>query len=126
MMLSVERAGGITERAPVDHPYLPEGPYENSSPTVAVGPNGLIAVSGQIQAASTFQTSGQWWGPSGAGSLPANFLPEGWIDPHTVYGLFGEGDSGGHNGDAALLRIGPALRAEDLGFKGDFVGMLGG
>jgi hypothetical protein len=57
-----------------------------------------------------------------AGELPARRLDESL----TVFGLLGEGNSGGHNGDAALLRIGPAQQAEDLGFNGDFVGMLGG
>jgi hypothetical protein len=54
--------------------------------------------------------------------LPADFVPEGWIDPLTIFGLLGDGGTG----DAARVRIGPAQKVESLGFTSDFVGMLGG
>jgi hypothetical protein len=122
MVLSVVSTNGDVKRAPFDHPYFPEGIYQFSSPTVVVGPSGLIAVGGQKPAASSVQTPGEWRGPNGAGSLPANFIPEGWIDQLTIFGLLGDGGTD----EAALVRLGPAQKVERLGFSGDFVGMLGG
>jgi hypothetical protein len=77
---------------------------------VAVGPNHLIAL------------SGQWRGPVGVGTLPANFHPEGWVDQSTIFGRLS--DSNGI-GDAALAHLsGTQATIEDLKFKGDFVGPL--
>jgi hypothetical protein len=82
-----------------------------SSTEVAVGPNHLVAV------------TGQWRGPSGVvGTLPANFHPEGWIDQSTIFGRLS--DTNGI-GDAALAHLsGTQATIEDLKFKGDFVGPL--
>jgi hypothetical protein len=108
--LSAISSTGTTEVAPMD---LPNYSY------ATVGPNGLVAVgylSGQ---------PGRWQGPDGEhGTLPANFYPEGWVDSRTI---FGRGSCWFQCAGAALVRIGgsqPTL--EDLGFKGDLVGMLGG
>jgi len=77
-----------------------------------------LAAHGMLAAHRKFQV--------GSYQLRAGY-PSRWrFDSLTVFGLLGGANSGGHDGDAALLRIGPAQQAEDLGFKGDFVGMLGG
>lgn len=111
--ISVVRSTGGTEVAPQDAPspdlYIP--------PYIAVGRNGLIAISGQRQVA------GEWRGPNGAGgALPVGFVPTSWVDAQTIFGV-----STGPGENAALVRIGGAQATmEDLGFAGDFVGMLGG
>ena len=81
-------------------------------PDVAVGPNGMIAV------------TGQWRNGAGSGTLPANFQPEGWIDSTTIFGRIGDPYQG--SGDAALARLnGGHATIEDLRFAGDYVGVLG-
>jgi hypothetical protein len=110
--ISVVRTTGGTEVATQDAPppdlYVP--------PYFAVGPNGLIAISGQRQ------VPGVWRGLNGAaGVLPVGFVPESWVDAQTIFG-----DITGPGGNVALVRIGGAQPAfEDLGFAGHFVGVLG-
>jgi hypothetical protein len=83
----------------------------SGTPDVAVGPNGMIAV------------TGQWRSGGASGSLPANFQPEGWIDGATIFGRIGDPYKG--SGDAALAHLGPAKTTiEDLRFVGDYVGVL--
>jgi hypothetical protein len=78
---------------------------------LAVGPNRLVAL------------TGQWRGSSLVGTLPANFHPEGWIDANTIFGRLSDPSTG--IGDAALAHLsGSQATIEDLKFKGDFVGAL--
>jgi hypothetical protein len=55
--------------------------------------------------------------------LPANFRPEGWLDPQTVVGVLqtSQGD-----GDMALVELARPTRLDDLGFHGFFVGVVQG
>lgn len=80
-------------------------------PDVAVGPNGMIAA------------TGQWRSGSATGTLPANFQPEGWIDSMTLFGRIGDPSKG--SGDAALAHLSSGhVTIEDLRFVGDYVGVL--
>jgi hypothetical protein len=87
-------------------------PFSAVAPTVvAVGPAGLIAV------------PGQWRNGGASGGLPANFAPEGWIDDHTIFGRMGNIQNGFDH--AAIVHLsGSKATLEDLGFVGDYVGML--
>jgi len=91
---------------------VPVKPFSVATASVVgVGPGGLIAV------------TGQWRNGGASGGLPANFDPEGWIDAHTIFGRMGSLYSGHH--DAALVHLaGGKATLEDLGFVGDYVGML--
>jgi hypothetical protein len=126
MTLTVVRATGGTEVRPSDFALLKVGPYDFQAPTVAVGPNGLLAVSGQGSFGPAAK-AGAWRGPNGAGgALPALFYPEGWVDSQTIFGRNGNPFMSSGADEAALVRLGtvqPTL--ENLGFRGDFVGMLG-
>ncbi len=87
-------------------------PFNVAAPTlVAVGPGGLIAV------------GGGWRNGGASGVLPANFGPEGWIDDHTLFGRVGT-MAGGFNHAALVHLSGSKATLEDLGFVGDYVGML--
>ena len=80
-------------------------------PDVAVGPNGMIAV------------TGQWRNGTSTGTLPANFQPEGWIDSATLFGRIV--DASHVSGDAAFAHLGGGhATIEDLRFVGDYVGVL--
>jgi hypothetical protein len=83
----------------------------NDFPVDAAASGGSIAVTGQ-------------WRKGGAtGSLPANFQPEGWIDANTLFGRLGT--LGQPVGNAALAHLnGGGATVENLGFAGDYVGML--
>ena len=78
---------------------------------VAVAAGGWIAV------------SGQWRKGSAVGSLPSNFEPQGWIDANTIFGRLGT--AGNPPGNAAFAHLsGTSATLENLGFAGDYVGML--
>jgi len=80
-------------------------------PDVAAATGGFIAV------------TGQWRKGSSTGTLPANFEPEGWIDPNTIFGRLGT--PANPPGNAALAHLsGSGSTVENLGFAGDYVGML--
>jgi hypothetical protein len=53
--------------------------------------------------------------------LPASFRPEGWLNPTTVIGVLqtSQGD-----GDMATVQLARPTVADDLGFKGFFVGVV--
>ena len=89
-------------------------PFEATWPVdVAVGPGGLVAV------------TGGWRNGSGAliGTLPPTFHPEGWVDSTTIFGRLG--DAYNATGDAAFAHLsGGRATIEDLRFKGDYVGVL--
>jgi hypothetical protein len=81
-------------------------------PDVAIGPNGMFAV------------TGQWRNGTASGTLPANFQPEGWVDSVTLFGRIADPVHG--SGDAAFAHLGGGhATIEDLRFVGDYVGMLG-
>jgi hypothetical protein len=116
--LSVFRSTGGTELDPVSV-EVPGG-----TAYLAVGPSGVVALAGTGMGVA-FGALGQWRGPNAtSGTLPTQFYPEGWVDSRIVFGRIG---NPGDPLDAALVRIGDAQpSAADLGFVGDFVGMLGG
>jgi len=77
----------------------------------AAGPGGAIAVTGQWRKGST------------VGTLPANFQPQGWIGADTIFGRLAT--PGEPAGNAALAHLtGSGATIENLGFQGDYVGML--
>ena len=80
-------------------------------PDVAAATGGLIAV------------TGQWRKGTSIGTLPANFEPEGWIDPTTIFGRLGTPANPPGNAAIAHLTASGAT-IENLGFQGDYVGML--
>jgi hypothetical protein len=81
------------------------------STEIAVGPDNLVALTGQFR------------GPNLVGTLPANFHPEGWVDVNTIFGRLSDPSNG--IGDAALAHLsGSQATIEDLKFKGDFVSSL--
>ena len=106
--LSVIQSTGDTELAPTE---VPDHTF------IAVG------TSGRVELAYLSGQAGQWQDPDGQhGALPPNFYPEGSVNAQTI---FGRGACWSACAGAALVRIGgsqPVL--EDLGFQGDFVGML--
>jgi hypothetical protein len=55
--------------------------------------------------------------------LPANFQPQGWLNPTTLIGVM-QTSSG--EGNMALVRLDRPTRADNLGFKGFFVGVVQG
>jgi hypothetical protein len=68
--------------------------------------------------------TGQWRQGSSTGTLPANFAPEGWIDDDTIFGRLST--PGQPAGNAAVAHLsGSGASIENLGFQGDYVGMLG-
>jgi hypothetical protein len=78
---------------------------------IAVGPDKLVALTGQFR------------GPNLVGTLPANFHPEGWVDVNTIFGRLSDPSTG--IADAALAHLsGSQVTIEDLKFKGDFVSAL--
>jgi len=77
----------------------------------AAGPAGAIAV------------TGQWRKGSALGTLPAGFQPEGWVGPNTIFGRLGTPGEAAGNAALAHLTAGSAT-IENLGFQGDYVGML--
>jgi hypothetical protein len=81
-------------------------------PDVAVGPGGMIAV------------TGQWRNGSATGTLPANFQPEGWVNSMTLFGRIQDLNHISHDAAFAHLHPGAQASIEDLRFVGDFVGML--
>ena len=52
-------------------------------------------------------------------SLPAGFKPQGWTDADTVIGAVG-----GPGGEMTLVHLSAADKPVDLGFKGDFAGVV--
>ena len=103
-VVSVISSSGQVEVQPFSAPGQPD---------VAVGPGGMIAV------------TGQWRNGSATGTLPSNFQPEGWIDANTIFGRLGT--LGNPAGNAALAHLsGGGATIENLGFAGDYVGMLSG
>jgi hypothetical protein len=78
---------------------------------VAVAGGGLVAM------------SGEWVKGNVNGTLPPNFQPEAWIDPNTIFGrMIAPGQPAGN---AALAHLtGGGATVENLGFQGDYVGML--
>ncbi len=53
-------------------------------------------------------------------NLPSNFLPEGWLDNQTLIGITGENDQQ----EMAIVRLANPTKLDDLGFKGEFIGVL--
>jgi hypothetical protein len=53
--------------------------------------------------------------------LAAGFQPQGWLDSSTLIGLTAQG-----SGDLAMIKLNSPVRAQDLGFKGFFVGVVQG
>lgn len=53
-------------------------------------------------------------------TLPANFNPEGWLDNQTLIGITGESNQQ----EMAIVRLSSPTKLDDLGFKGEFIGVL--
>jgi hypothetical protein len=102
VVVSVLSSSGAVEVPPISVAGIPD---------VAVGPNEMIAV------------TGQWRNGSSSGTLPANFQPEGWIDAVTIFGRLSDPTKGSGNAALAHLSSGHAT-IENLGFVGDYVGVL--
>lgn len=54
--------------------------------------------------------------------LAANFNPEGWLDNQTLIGITGENNQQ----EMAVVRFSSPQKVDDLGFKGEFVGVVHG
>lgn len=52
--------------------------------------------------------------------LPANFMPEGWLNSGTLIGITGENSQQ----EMAVVRLASPGTVDDLGFKGEFVGVV--
>ncbi|HSO94331.1 MAG TPA: hypothetical protein VLS53_07680, partial [Candidatus Dormibacteraeota bacterium] len=88
-------------------PQLPQGQYYAY---VVLSPDGShLAFSGGVR------------GRDGSSiPLPQNFNPEGWLDNATLIGITGENNQQ----EMATLRLDSPGRINDLGFKGEFIGVL--
>jgi hypothetical protein len=57
--------------------------------------------------------------------LPADFRPEGWLDATTIIGIHGDEKSiNAQHGPMAVVRLSDPTHAEDLGFKGSYLGLI--
>lgn len=53
-------------------------------------------------------------------TLPAKFNPEGWLDNQTLIGITGENNQQ----EMAVVRLANPSQIDDLGFKGEFIGVV--
>ncbi len=88
-------------------PPLPQGQYYSY---VALSPDARrVAYTGGVRARDGSTTA-----------LPANFNPEGWLNSGTLIGITGENNQQ----EMGLVRLASPGHVEDLGFKGEFIGVV--